>query len=88
MYHPGFMEREANDLAPNAVLRQLRRSPTPPSPESDAQDNEPPQRTRRASASSMIPLTPKSIKPPTRDTRMSPWTEPQVSNLGCPCRVS
>jgi hypothetical protein len=75
------MEREATDLAPNAILRQLRRSPTPPSPESDAQDDEPPQRTRRASVSSIMSLSPKSIKSPIKDTRTSPWAEPQVSVL-------
>ena len=81
-HNQGFMEREATDLAPKAILRQLRRSPTPPSPDSDARDDEPPQRTRRASVSSVISsLTTKSTKSPTRDDRMTPWAEPQVGLL-------
>ncbi|KAG6900912.1 hypothetical protein C0993_004349 [Termitomyces sp. T159_Od127] len=31
----GFLFREAEDLAPKAILRQLRRIPTPPSPDSE-----------------------------------------------------
>lgn len=78
--HQGFMEREATQSAPKAVLRQLRRSPTPPSPESDARYDEVPPRTRRASVSSVISsLSPKSIESPTKDIRTSTWAEPQVS---------
>lgn len=73
-----FMEREATQSAPKAVLRQLRRSPTPPSPESDARYDELPPRTRRASVSSVISsLSPKSIESPTKDIRTSTWAEPQ-----------
>ena len=76
------MEREATDLAPKAVLRQLRRTPTPPSPESDARDDDLPQRTRRASVSSVTSSpTTKSTKSPTKDVRTTSWAEPQVGLL-------
>jgi hypothetical protein len=72
------MEREATDFAPKAVDR----SPTPHSPESDALNDELPQRSRRASVTSVVSsLSPKSTKSPSKDIRKSPWAEPQVSLL-------
>jgi hypothetical protein len=73
------MEREATDLAPKAVLRQLRRSPTPPSPDLDARDEDLPQRIRRASVTA--PPSPKFTKSPPKDIRTSAWAEPQVGLL-------
>lgn len=51
----GFLQREAEQNAPKAVLRQLRRSPTPPSPTTeyhDATEDTQPHVGRRGSVSS------------------------------------
>ncbi|KII94778.1 hypothetical protein PLICRDRAFT_99080 [Plicaturopsis crispa FD-325 SS-3] len=79
----GFLQREAERDAPKAIIRQLRRSPSPPpSPPQDAEDAEDdapltPQIERRNSVSS---TTSPSPKPPvvgkTTPSRGS-WKDPQ-----------
>ncbi|KAG5644064.1 hypothetical protein DXG03_009154 [Asterophora parasitica] len=68
------MLREAKELAPKAILRQLRRSPSPPS---DYDSPHTPERERRESVSSMgsSSSTPKS---PKVVTKISAWKEPQA----------
>ncbi|KAG6813491.1 hypothetical protein H0H92_010516 [Tricholoma furcatifolium] len=69
------MLREAKDLAPKAILRQLRRSPTPPSEEPHAPTPSS-AHARTTSQSSENSLTaPKS--PKTQINRTAAWTEPQ-----------
>lgn len=78
----GFLQREAEQNAPKAVLRQLRRSPTPPSPTTeyhDATEDTSPQVGRRGSVSSAS-----EQNSPTRSlftfSRSQPsggWKEPQ-----------
>lgn len=74
----GFIQREAEDLAPRAILRQLRRSPTPPSEEPKTHENVP-DRTRRQSMSSMTSSPVISAPASPTNNRTSGWTEPQVS---------
>lgn len=73
----GFIQREAEDLAPRAILRQLRRSPTPLTSDSESHPDTP-QHGRRASvssvASSSSPTAPKS---PKISIKTSSWKEPQ-----------
>ncbi|KAG6890959.1 hypothetical protein C0995_000916 [Termitomyces sp. Mi166 len=75
----GFILREAEDLAPKAILRRLRRSPTPPpSPGSDIHSVVSTCR-RNTSHSSEAPSSspvPKSPNNPTN--RITSWKEPQV----------
>ncbi|GLB33719.1 hypothetical protein LshimejAT787_0106030 [Lyophyllum shimeji] len=73
----GFIQREAEDLAPRAILRQLRRSPTPPPSESESVSDFS-QHDRRASASSVASLSSAtSPKPSQVNHKTSSWTEPQ-----------
>ncbi|KAF5387827.1 hypothetical protein D9615_000337 [Tricholomella constricta] len=73
----GFIQREAEDLAPRAILRQLRRSPTPTSSEHDGLPDTS-EHDRRGSVSSVgssssvtSPISPKV------NTKTSVWKEPQ-----------
>ncbi|KAG6857351.1 hypothetical protein H0H87_005654 [Tephrocybe sp. NHM501043] len=72
----GFIQREANDLAPKAIIRQLRRSPTPPSPASDIHTDVP-ERSRRASQSSEASSASAPRSPKVLANRITAWTEPQ-----------
>ncbi|KAG6837556.1 hypothetical protein H0H93_007737 [Arthromyces matolae] len=71
----GFILREAEDLAPKAILRQLRRSPSPPSPHSDGHSDIP-MRGRSASQSSEASSS-TSPKSPKVQIVASSWKEPQ-----------
>ncbi|KAJ6516003.1 hypothetical protein C8R45DRAFT_811479 [Mycena sanguinolenta] len=87
----GFLQREADLDAPKAILRQLRRSPTPPtSPEletveSPTAEEQPPTHERRPSLSSLASTS--SIKSfgssliQRQDKSQSPWKEPQASDV-------
>lgn len=79
----GFLQREAESVAPKAILRQLRRSPTPPltSPElepEESQGNHERQRrpslTSLASSSSSIKSFGSSLVQHKRDPN---WKEPE-----------
>ncbi|RDB22675.1 hypothetical protein Hypma_010292 [Hypsizygus marmoreus] len=75
----GFLQREAEELAPKAILRQLRRSPTPTSDDEAGLFPDQSGHARRASMSSVassssIKSTPKS---PDYNNAMSAWKEPQ-----------
>ncbi|KAJ7507712.1 hypothetical protein B0H11DRAFT_1704780 [Mycena galericulata] len=84
----GFLEREAETVAPKAILRQLRRSPTPPnSPdlEAEAEETEPHKHQRRpsltslASSASSIKSFGSSLIPRRQDDKShSNWKEPQA----------
>lgn len=78
----GFLQREAEQNAPKAVLRQLRRSPTPPSPTTeyhDATEDTPPHVGRRGSVSSSSEQSsPKqSLFTFSRSQPSGGWKEPQ-----------
>lgn len=78
----GFLQREAEQNAPKAVLRQLRRSPTPPSPTTeyhDATEDTPPHVGRRGSVSSASEQSsPKqSLFTFSRSQPSGGWKEPQ-----------
>ncbi|KAH7922456.1 hypothetical protein BV22DRAFT_1070433 [Leucogyrophana mollusca] len=80
----GFLQREADDFAPKAILKQLRRSPSPPmSPSTNSEPEELPERQRRASVSSVASVssaTHSSAKgsPLLKNVRLSGgWKEPQ-----------
>ncbi|KAG5716525.1 hypothetical protein E4T56_gene16327 [Termitomyces sp. T112] len=73
----GFILREAQDLAPRAILRQLRRSPTPPSPGLDVHSTVL-TRSRRASQSSEVPLSSSAPQSQNIQTNtITSWKEPQ-----------
>ncbi|KZP32863.1 hypothetical protein FIBSPDRAFT_811645 [Athelia psychrophila] len=73
----GFLLREADQKAPLAILKQLRRTPTPPSPSTEEEVP----RTRRPSitsvTSSSSSLTSKIVVRPKSMTSASHWKEPQ-----------
>lgn len=79
-----FLQREASQAAPKAVLRQLRRSPTPPSsppPSEEPEDSSTGERRNSVSqnASPTSPTTPSSWSftiPKFGSTKT--WKEPQV----------
>ncbi|KAG2118836.1 uncharacterized protein F5147DRAFT_667016 [Suillus discolor] len=78
----GFLQREAEQNAPRAVLRQLRRSPTPPSPTTeyhDATEDTPPHVERRGSVSSESDQTSstRSLFSFSRSQPSGGWKEPQ-----------
>ncbi|KAG1839068.1 hypothetical protein C8R48DRAFT_741991 [Suillus tomentosus] len=78
----GFLQREAEQNAPRAVLRQLRRSPTPPSPTTeyhDATEDTPPHVERRDSVSSESDQTSstRSLFSFSRSQPSGGWKEPQ-----------
>lgn len=78
----GFLQREAEQNAPRAVLRQLRRSPTPPSPTTeyhDATEDAPPHVERRGSVSSESDQTSstRSLFSFSRSQPSGGWKEPQ-----------
>jgi hypothetical protein len=75
-----FMQREGEYNAPKAILRQLRRSPTPPSdPRTSEETTSPPARTRTLSRSSESSTTISGFK--TGETiqtvNTTGWREPQ-----------
>ncbi|KAJ7095297.1 hypothetical protein B0H15DRAFT_828923 [Mycena belliarum] len=82
-----FLQREAETVAPKAVLRQLRRSPTPSPPNSPEPDDEPeenPKHKRRpslsslASSASSIKSFGSTLMQRSREGKsQSPWKEPQ-----------
>lgn len=78
----GFLQREADQTAPKAILRQLRRSPTPPlspppdfEPDSSTHDGSGLQSSVSSPTSPSSPSTKFNI-PPTRFS--ASWKEPQV----------
>ncbi|KAG2754675.1 hypothetical protein P692DRAFT_20861454 [Suillus brevipes Sb2] len=78
----GFLQREAEQNAPKAVLRQLRRSPTPPSPTTeyhDATEDTQPHTGRRGSVSSESDQTSptRSLFTISRSQPSGGWKEPQ-----------
>lgn len=78
----GFLQREAEQNAPKAVLRQLRRSPTPPSSATecdDATEDPPPRVGRRDSVSSASEQTSptQSLFTFSRSQPSGGWKEPQ-----------
>ncbi|KAG1833047.1 hypothetical protein EV424DRAFT_1533185 [Suillus variegatus] len=78
----GFLQREAEQNAPRAVLRRLRRSPTPPSPTTeyhDATEDTPPHVERRDSVSSESDQTSstRSLFSFSRSQPSGGWKEPQ-----------
>lgn len=78
----GFLQREAEQNAPKAVLRQLRRSPTPPSPTTeyhDATEDTQPHTGRRRSVSSESDQTSptRSLFTISRSQPSGGWKEPQ-----------
>ncbi|KIK48644.1 hypothetical protein CY34DRAFT_7976 [Suillus luteus UH-Slu-Lm8-n1] len=78
----GFLQREAEQNAPKAVLRQLRRSPTPPSPTTeyhDATEDTQPHAGRRGSVSSESDQTSptRSLFTISRSQPSGGWKEPQ-----------
>ncbi|KAG2135919.1 uncharacterized protein EDB93DRAFT_1170271 [Suillus bovinus] len=78
----GFLQREAEQNAPKAVLRQLRRSPTPPSPTTeyhDATEGTSPHAWRRGSVSSDSDQTSpaQSLFTFSRSQASGGWKEPQ-----------
>ncbi|KAG2047418.1 hypothetical protein BDR06DRAFT_1030861 [Suillus hirtellus] len=78
----GFLQREAEQNAPRAVLRQLRRSPTPPSPTTeyhDAPEDIPPHVEIRGSVSSESDQTSstRSLFSFSRSQPSGGWKEPQ-----------
>ncbi|KAJ6599150.1 hypothetical protein DFH09DRAFT_903098 [Mycena vulgaris] len=83
-----FLQREAEIVAPKAILRQLRRSPTPSppnSPELEAETDETPGHQRRpslsslASSASSIKSFGSSLIQRSRDSKsQSSWKEPQA----------
>lgn len=78
-----FLQREASQAAPGAILRQLRRSPTPPSSTTSDEPGDTLTRERRDSVSSTAsptsPTRPSSwiISIPKLSSSKS-WKEPQV----------
>jgi hypothetical protein len=83
MQSQGFLQREAERYAPMALLKQLRRTPSPPSP--TAEDEEP-AKARRSSVSSVasssssqnhgkVAVRPKSM------TSHGSWKDPQVRRI-------
>lgn len=77
-----FLQREAEQNAPKAVLRQLRRSPTPPSPTTeyhDATEDIQPHTGRRGSVSSESDQTSptRSLFTISRSQPSGGWKEPQ-----------
>jgi hypothetical protein len=78
VYFPGFIQREAEGLAPKAILRQLRRSPTPSTGEPETPEDVP-DRARRQSISSMTSSSVTTSPKSPINNRTSGWTEPQVS---------
>ncbi|TFK75993.1 hypothetical protein BDN72DRAFT_360057 [Pluteus cervinus] len=73
----GFILREAEDLAPKAVLRQLRRSP---SPLSDSETDIVPQRERRVSTASIVSTSSlRSLRSTLagKSSDSTQWREPQ-----------
>ncbi|KAG1820276.1 uncharacterized protein BJ212DRAFT_1297715 [Suillus subaureus] len=78
----GFLQREAEQNAPKAVLRQLRRSPTPPSPTTEYHDlteDTPPHVGRRGSVSSTSEQSSptQSLFTFSRNQPSRGWKEPQ-----------
>lgn len=78
----GFLQREAEQNAPKAVLRQLRRSPTPPSPTTeyhDATEDTQSHTGRRGSVSSESDQTSptRSLFTISRSQPSGGWKEPQ-----------
>ncbi|KAJ6538597.1 hypothetical protein B0H10DRAFT_2140615 [Mycena sp. CBHHK59/15] len=79
----GFLQREAETIAPKAILRQLQRSPTPSPPNSpEIEENHGHQRrpslsSLASSASSIKSFGPSLIKPRSDDKLKSAWKEPQ-----------
>ncbi|KAH0840025.1 hypothetical protein J3R83DRAFT_988 [Lanmaoa asiatica] len=78
-----FLQREATQAAPKAILRQLRRSPTPPSspppqPASEEPEDSSPRNSISPSASPTSPTTPSSwsISIP-KFSSPKTWKEPQ-----------
>lgn len=82
-YCEGFLLREAGQKAPLAILKQLRRTPTPPSPSTEEEVT----RTRRLSVtsttSSSPSLTSKVVARPKSMTSVPHWKEPQVVLVPC-----
>ncbi|KAG6855113.1 hypothetical protein C0991_006042 [Blastosporella zonata] len=72
----GFILREAEDLAPRAIIRQLRRSPTPPSPGSDTHTDVS-ARGRIASQSSETSSSSAPKSPKILTNSATAWIEPQ-----------
>lgn len=76
-YIQGFIQREAEQIAPMAILKQLRRTPTPPTP---TEEEVRPRRLSVTSQSSSSPSSPTAGKKAARPKSMpsTSWKEPQV----------
>ncbi|KAG6918932.1 hypothetical protein DXG01_010587 [Tephrocybe rancida] len=72
----GFILREAEDLAPRAILRQLRRSPSPPNSELHPRADVP-TRDHGASHSPETSASSSPKSPKSQINQITAWTEPQ-----------